>query len=164
LKLRQGMRVELKNLQQKTGITFIFVTHDQEEALTMSDRIAVMDQGRIQQLGNPLEIYEQPVNRFVADFIGDTKFVRARVIRLAAGARAASSSTVPRSRTRMTVGRSRWRSGRKKSGWPKPTATRRAQSPRQPMSAPIRVTRSNWPTVHRSKCGSRTRSTAMRGS
>ena len=75
LKLRQGMRTELKNLQQKTGITFIFVTHDQEEALTMSDRIAVMSQGRIQQLGAPLEIYEQPVNRFVADFIGDTNFV-----------------------------------------------------------------------------------------
>ncbi|MDZ4737211.1 MAG: ABC transporter ATP-binding protein [Rhodospirillaceae bacterium] len=79
LKLRQGMRVELKNIQQQTGITFIFVTHDQEEALTMSDRLAVMSQGRIQQLGGPHEIYEQPVNRFVADFIGDTNFVLARV-------------------------------------------------------------------------------------
>jgi spermidine/putrescine transport system ATP-binding protein len=77
LKLRQGMRTELKNLQKTTGITFIFVTHDQEEALTMSDRIAVMSQGKIQQLGTPLEIYEQPVNRFVADFIGDTNFVTA---------------------------------------------------------------------------------------
>src|SRR5262249_12756309 len=75
LKLRQGMRQELKNLQQKTGITFIFVTHDQEEPLTMSDRIAVMSQGKIQQLGAPLDIYEKPVNRFVADFIGDTNFV-----------------------------------------------------------------------------------------
>jgi spermidine/putrescine transport system ATP-binding protein len=80
LKLRQGMRTELKNLQQKTGITFIFVTHDQEEALTMSDRIAVMSQGKIQQLGAPLDIYERPVNRFVADFIGDTNFVSATII------------------------------------------------------------------------------------
>ena len=79
LKLRQGMRTELKNLQKTTGITFIFVTHDQEEALTMSDRIAVMSQGKIQQLGTPLEIYEQPVNRFVADFIGDTNFVTATI-------------------------------------------------------------------------------------
>jgi len=79
LKLRQGMRAELKALQKRTGITFIFVTHDQEEALTMSDRIAVMSQGRVQQLGSALEIYEQPVNRFVADFIGDTNFITATV-------------------------------------------------------------------------------------
>jgi spermidine/putrescine transport system ATP-binding protein len=85
LKLRQGMRDELKNLQQKTGITFVFVTHDQEEALTMSDRIAVMDRGQIQQLGNPQEIYELPVNRFVADFIGDTNFIRAQVTSLQNG-------------------------------------------------------------------------------
>jgi spermidine/putrescine transport system ATP-binding protein len=69
----------LKALQKRTGITFIFVTHDQEEALTMSDRIAVMSQGKIQQLGAPLEIYERPVNRFVADFIGDTNFVTATI-------------------------------------------------------------------------------------
>ena len=79
LKLRQGMRAELKALQKRTGITFIFVTHDQEEALTMSDRIAVMSNGRVQQLGSALEIYEQPVNRFVADFIGDTNFLSATV-------------------------------------------------------------------------------------
>jgi spermidine/putrescine transport system ATP-binding protein len=79
LKLRQEMRSELKNLQRRTGITFIFVTHDQEEALTMSDRIAVMSKGKIQQLGSPIDIYEQPVNRFVADFIGDTNFVEASV-------------------------------------------------------------------------------------
>ena len=85
LKLRQGMREELKRLQQKTGITFVFVTHDQEEALTMSDRIAVMDRGHIQQLGNPQEIYEQPINRFVADFIGDTNFIRAQVTSLQKG-------------------------------------------------------------------------------
>ncbi len=80
LKLRQGMRTELKALQQRTGITFVFVTHDQEEALTMSDRIAVMSAGRIQQLGRPHEIYEKPVNRFVADFIGDTNFLKATVV------------------------------------------------------------------------------------
>jgi spermidine/putrescine transport system ATP-binding protein len=79
LKLRQEMRSELKNLQRRTGITFIFVTHDQEEALTMSDRIAVMSRGRIQQLGAPLDIYERPVNRFVADFIGDTNFIEASI-------------------------------------------------------------------------------------
>jgi spermidine/putrescine transport system ATP-binding protein len=79
LKLRQEMRSELKSLQRRTGITFVFVTHDQEEALTMSDRIAVMSKGQIQQLGAPLDIYERPVNRFVADFIGDTNFVEASI-------------------------------------------------------------------------------------
>jgi spermidine/putrescine transport system ATP-binding protein len=79
LKLRQSMREELKNLQRETGITFIFVTHDQEEALTMSDRIAVMSAGLIQQVGSPLEIYERPTNRFVADFIGDTNFLTSTI-------------------------------------------------------------------------------------
>jgi spermidine/putrescine transport system ATP-binding protein len=79
LKLRQAMREELKTLQRETGITFIFVTHDQEEALTMSDRIAVMSEGKIQQIGGPHEIYERPVNRFVADFIGDTNFLEAEI-------------------------------------------------------------------------------------
>ena len=75
LKLRQAMRVELKQLQEDTGITFIFVTHDQEEALTMSDRIAVMSEGRVQQVGTAREIYEAPLNRFVADFIGETNLL-----------------------------------------------------------------------------------------
>lgn len=79
LKLRQAMRVELKQLQEDTGITFIFVTHDQEEALTMSDRIAVMSQGRVQQVGSAREIYEAPVNRFVADFIGETNLLEVDV-------------------------------------------------------------------------------------
>jgi len=74
LKLRQSMRTELKRLQRETGITFVFVTHDQEEALAMSDRIAVMSQGEIQQIAKPNEIYENPSNRFVADFIGDANF------------------------------------------------------------------------------------------
>ena len=77
LKLRQAMRVELKHLQEETGITFILVTHDQEEALTMGDRIAVMANGRLQQTGTPREIYENPVNHFVADFIGETNFIEA---------------------------------------------------------------------------------------
>jgi spermidine/putrescine transport system ATP-binding protein len=85
LKLRQAMRVELKQLQEDTGITFIFVTHDQEEALTMSDRIAVMSAGAVQQVGTPREIYEAPVNRFVADFIGETNLLPVRVAALADG-------------------------------------------------------------------------------
>lgn len=82
LKLRQEMRGELKTLQRETGITFIFVTHDQVEALTMSDRIAVMSLGRLQQKGTPNEIYEQPVNRFVADFIGETNFMEATISKI----------------------------------------------------------------------------------
>lgn len=80
LKLRQQMRTELKSLQRNTGITFVFVTHDQEEALSMSDRIAVMSAGRIQQVGSPDQIYEKPANRFIADFIGDTNLIDACVI------------------------------------------------------------------------------------
>jgi len=72
LKLRQNMQYELKEMQRKLGITFIFVTHDQEEAMTMSDRIVVMRSGLIQQLGTPKSIYNEPVNRYVANFIGET--------------------------------------------------------------------------------------------
>ena len=79
-KLRKEMQIELKRLQHETGITFIFVTHDQEEALTMSDRIAVMDAGRILQIGTPREIYNHPLERFVADFIGSTNFLAAEVL------------------------------------------------------------------------------------
>ncbi len=79
LKLRQAMRFELKEIQRETGITFIFVTHDQEEALTMSDRIAVMSAGRLQQLGEAKEIYERPHNMFVADFIGETNLLEVSV-------------------------------------------------------------------------------------
>ena len=72
LKLRKEMQLELKNLQHEVGITFVYVTHDQEEALTMSDRIAVMNEGRVQQVADPATLYELPKNRFVADFIGQT--------------------------------------------------------------------------------------------
>jgi spermidine/putrescine transport system ATP-binding protein len=77
-KLRKDMQIELKRLQAETGITFIFVTHDQEEALTMSDRIAVMNKGKILQVGAPREIYEKPAERFVANFIGETNFLKGK--------------------------------------------------------------------------------------
>ncbi|WP_418304077.1 ABC transporter ATP-binding protein [Novibacillus thermophilus] len=80
LKLRKQMQVELKHLQQKLGITFVYVTHDQEEALTMSDRIAVMNHGVIEQVGTPDEIYERPASRFVADFIGETNIFEGTVV------------------------------------------------------------------------------------
>ncbi|HLO48428.1 MAG TPA: ABC transporter ATP-binding protein [Kamptonema sp.] len=80
LKLRKEMQMELKRMQKKLGITFIYVTHDQEEALTMSDRIAVMYQGQVQQIGTPIDIYEYPKTRFVADFIGESNFLIGRVI------------------------------------------------------------------------------------
>ncbi|MFT6772676.1 MAG: spermidine/putrescine transport system ATP-binding protein [Paracoccaceae bacterium] len=86
LKLRKEMQTELKRLQTETGITFVFVTHDQEEALTMSDRIAVMKGGKILQIGGPRDIYDAPANRFVASFIGDTNFLTARVERSLSGA------------------------------------------------------------------------------
>ena len=79
LKLRQAMRYELKTLQRETGITFVFVTHDQEEALTMSDRIAIMNKGDISQIGSPTDIYEKPSNVFVADFIGTSNFVNLKI-------------------------------------------------------------------------------------
>ena len=80
LKLRKEMQLELKTLQREVGITFVYVTHDQEEALTMSDRIAVMSRGRLLQVGTPLDIYEEPNCRFVADFIGETNFVDGKVL------------------------------------------------------------------------------------
>ena len=79
LKLRKEMQLELKALQREVGITFVYVTHDQEEALTMSDVIVVMRDGRIQQQGDPTELYERPTNRFVADFLGSSNFIPATV-------------------------------------------------------------------------------------
>ena len=75
LKLRKGMQIELKRMQQKLGITFIYVTHDQEEALTMSDTIVVMNEGVIQQIGTPADIYNEPKNVFVAKFIGESNII-----------------------------------------------------------------------------------------
>jgi spermidine/putrescine transport system ATP-binding protein len=79
LKLRKAMQQELKNLQEQVGVTFLYVTHDQEEALTLSDRIAVMNGGRLLQEGTPSQIYERPLTRFVADFIGQTNFLEGGV-------------------------------------------------------------------------------------
>ena len=97
LKLRQEMQGELKALQSELGVSFVFVTHDQEEALTMSDRIAVMHDGKLLQVGTPEEIYERPTSRFVADFIGQTNLLEGTVedaatVCLANGARVAASS------------------------------------------------------------------------
>ena len=81
LKLRKEMQLELKTIQREVGITFIYVTHDQEEALTMSDRIAVMNHGKLLQVGSAQEIYERPQSRFVADFIGETNYLEGKVLR-----------------------------------------------------------------------------------
>ncbi len=80
LKLRQDMQSELKEIQQELGITFIFVTHDQEEALTMSDTIVVLNDGLIQQVGTPVDIYNEPRNRFVANFIGESNIIRGEML------------------------------------------------------------------------------------
>ena len=81
LKLRREMQLELKRIQRESGITFIFVTHDQEEALTMSDRVAVMSAGHILQLGTPEDIYNEPQSAFVADFIGDSDIMAGTMVR-----------------------------------------------------------------------------------
>ena len=98
LKLRQAMQLELKALQREVGITFVFVTHDQEEALTMSDRIGVMHEGQLLQVGTPEQIYEEPASRFVADFIGQTNLLEGTVedastVCLANGARIPATSS-----------------------------------------------------------------------
>lgn len=85
LKLRRAMQLELKALQQQVGITFVYVTHDQEEALTMSDRIAVMSNGRILQVDTPMMIYERPTTRFVADFVGETNFMNGEIASIVPG-------------------------------------------------------------------------------
>ncbi len=100
LKLRHEMQSELKTLQRDLGITFVFVTHDQEEALTMSDRIGIMDRGRLLQVASPEQIYEQPANRFIADFIGETNLLEgtvegADIVCLANGVRISAASSFP---------------------------------------------------------------------
>ncbi len=96
LKLRKEMQIELKRLQSETGITFVFVTHDQEEALTMSNRVAVMNAGEILQVGSPREVYERPSQRFVANFVGESNFLDAELsagqVRLAGGGQFAVSA------------------------------------------------------------------------
>lgn len=104
LKLRQAMQLELKDIQKEVGITFIYVTHDQQEALTMSDRIGVMNFGELLQVGSSEEIYESPVNRFVADFIGETNFIEGEV--LAPGEVKLANGVVVKARTHSGPGSS----------------------------------------------------------
>ena len=104
LKLRREMQIELKQLQRDVGITFVFVTHDQEEALTMSDRIAVFNDGRVEQVAAPAQLYEAPASSFVAGFVGTSNLITRRDRQGGAGPRRACS-----------------RSGRRRSTWPAPT-------------------------------------------
>ena len=106
-KLRKDMQIELKRLQLETGITFVFVTHDQEEALTMSDRVGVMSAGKLQQVGSPRQIYTKPANRFVASFIGETNFLPATIVpggvRLGSGAVIEVAGLTGSGKTTLTV-------------------------------------------------------------
>ena len=102
-KLRHEMQIELKQLQREVGITFVYVTHDQEEALTMSDVIVVMQHGRIQQQGGPAELYERPVNRFVAGFIGSSNFIAATLVERDDGTGALTSRRASGLRIRGTL-------------------------------------------------------------
>jgi spermidine/putrescine transport system ATP-binding protein len=109
LKLRQAMQIELKRIQREVGITFIYVTHDQEEALTMSDRIAVMNEGRVEQIGPPREIYHSPTSVFVANFIGVANLIPAIVQDTTGGATTVVVAgshrvTVPMCSTRIRAG------------------------------------------------------------
>jgi spermidine/putrescine transport system ATP-binding protein len=107
LKLRKRLQIELKRIQIEVGITFVYVTHDQEEALTMSDRIAVMNRGKVEQLGTPEALYERPATRFVADFIGTTNLLRGEVVSTEADCaivRLESGETCPVGRSGRTVG------------------------------------------------------------
>ncbi|MBW2056534.1 MAG: ABC transporter ATP-binding protein [Deltaproteobacteria bacterium] len=97
-KLREHMQLELKHIQEKLGITILYVTHDQEEALTMSTRIAVMKDGRIEQIGTALAVYDRPTNEFVADFVGETNFFEAEILGVEEGAVYVSGPCVRRIR------------------------------------------------------------------
>jgi len=120
LKLRRQMQVELKELHREVGITFLYVTHDQEEALAMSDRVAVMNAGRLEQIGTPEEVYERPRSRFVADFIGDTNLLEGSVLSASGGlleVRAGALSLRargegrPGERVALSIRPERWRAG-----------------------------------------------------
>ena len=125
LKLRKGLQVELKRIQREVGITFVYVTHDQEEALTMSDRIAVMNHGRVEQVGVPEEVYERPATTFVAGFIGVSNLMPATVadageVRLDSGPEVAARTggldarrTLPRGGA---AGEAAGRAGRRRRG------------------------------------------------
>ena len=96
-RLREGMRVEMGQLQRRLGLTTIFVTHDQTEAMMLSDRIFVMNGGRVEQTGTPRDVYEHPASRFVMDFLGRINYLRAHVVRCRSGraGRSAGDTTAP---------------------------------------------------------------------
>jgi spermidine/putrescine transport system ATP-binding protein len=167
LKLRKQMQAELTRLQRKVGITFVYVTHDQDEALSMSDRIAVMDRGRVLQVGTPAEIYGDPADRFVMEFIGSPNVFAGRVERLGDGE---ADVAIPGVCAHATPAGSEWAprwpcwSARSASAYPRRRPPRRPRrcrdrSRRSPISASSRTTSSASPTGKR--C-SRTGSTAWR--
>jgi spermidine/putrescine transport system ATP-binding protein len=131
LKLRKEMQLELKHLQTRLGITFVYVTHDQEEALTMSDRIALMRAGRIEQVGAPRDLYDRPVSRYVADFIGETNLLKGTVTGSDSGrvtVRAAGADLAGLRSTPLSAGSEAWisvrpeairllRDGARPTGW-----------------------------------------------
>ena len=105
LKLRQELQVELKRIQQELGITFVYVTHDQEEALTMSDRLAVFNEGKIEQIGAPAEVYEHPASEFIAGFIGVSNVLERDGRRFTVGRRRSVCSATGSSRSRASTWR-----------------------------------------------------------
>ena len=125
-KLRKRLQLELKALQEEVGITFIYVTHDQEEALTMSDRIAVMSQGAVEQVGRPKEIYEAPATAYVADFLGVSNLMEAKAAGESDGACRSPSASSRWSRAKVT--RTRWATARSRSG-PSASRSRRRARP-----------------------------------
>ena len=134
-KLRAQMRIELKQIQKRLGITFIFVTHDQEEALTMSDRVAVMSAGRVEQIGAVDEIYYRPASRFVATFIGETNIVEAEALAEREWIAALPARRRPGTRREIADGDSRQKraalasSGKDPPASPSPRGRQRVQGP-----------------------------------
>ena len=137
LKLRKQMQIELKRIQQEVGITFIYVTHDQEEAMTMSDRIAVMNKGRYEQLGDPETLYERPTTRFVAGFLGVSNLLGGHV----RGRAGRPRQHPPRATTRWS-----WPRPRRSTGAPRSTS---ASGPRRSASITTAIPRPRATTTSR---------------
>ena len=137
LKLRKQMQTELKRIQQEVGITFVYVTHDQEEAMTMSDRIAVMNKGRYEQLGDPETLYERPTTRFVAGFLGVSNLLGGHV----RGRAGRPRQHPPRATTRWS-----WRPPRRSTGAPRSTS---ASGPRRSASITTAIRRPRATTTSR---------------
>ena len=143
LKLRKGLQVELKRIQQEIGITFVYVTHDQEEALTMSDRIAVMNRGIVEQIAVPEEVYERPETTFVAGFIGVSNLMPGTVRSLSGDARRSSSR--PGSRSRAAPTASRPASIATRSSGPRSSTSRRRRRPERSTPTTSRASRASSP-------------------